>query len=226
MFGFLDNLSVNKGLMLLLCAIAFALACVQLCMALRRGKIYARGVITTACKAVIVVAVAFLLGYGVALLPLQPLTAKIVYYALLLIVTAACAAIYMVGKKRAVRLATANALRKSAGSTAIARHAWGWYYGTCFALVVFAAVMLALGRADYYMPMFPVAVAVVAALLGSLFAPRLWYALATLVILVFFALSLGPQIAQAQMSSLCIVAPALASSFMLAVCCATLTLKK
>ena len=73
MFKFLDKLALNKGLMLLLCSITLALLCVELCVAVKRGRLYARKVVTTAAQAIVIVAVMAGIGFLLSLLPL-PLT--------------------------------------------------------------------------------------------------------------------------------------------------------
>ena len=71
MFKFLDKLALNKGLMLLLCSITLALLCVELCVAVKRGRLYARKVVTTAAQAIVIVAVMTGIGFLLSLLPLQ-----------------------------------------------------------------------------------------------------------------------------------------------------------
>ena len=63
MFKFLDKLALNKGLMLLLCSITLALLCVELCVAVKRGRLYARKVVTTAAQAIVIVAVMAGIGF-------------------------------------------------------------------------------------------------------------------------------------------------------------------
>ena len=70
MFHFLDKLALNKGLMLLLCSITLALLCVELCLSVKRGRVYARKVVTTACQAILIVAVVAAIGFLLSMLPL------------------------------------------------------------------------------------------------------------------------------------------------------------
>ncbi len=226
MFDFLDKLALNKGLMLLACALTFALSCIEMSFALKRGKIYSRGLITAASKALLIAALAFGLGYLINKFPVDAAFGRVLYYVILVSVLAACIAGYLLGQRKQVRLATANALRKSAGSTAVVRNAKNWLYGTSFSLFIFAALMLAFGRADYYMPMFPVAVVAVATLLASMVAPRLWYGIAAVALAAFFVLSFWRYISAAQMDMLCFAVPALATTAMMAAACICLTIRK
>jgi len=226
MFKFLDKLALNKGLMLLLCSIALALLCVELCVAVSRGKLHARAVITTACKAILLLALAFLAGFLISLIPASGVLSTVLFYALMVLILAAVVIIFVIGQRKQVRLATANALRKSAAGTAAVRHAKGWLYGTSFALIIAAAVALATGRADYYMPMFAVAVTAVALLLGSVLLPRLWYALAAIASIAFFAVTFYPQFISAQPASLAVISLAMAAVSLLAASFISLTIKK
>ena len=226
MFKFLDKLALNKGLMLLLCSITLALLCVELCVAVKRGRLYARKVVTTAAQAIVIVAVMAGIGFLLSLLPLQGVGAQVVFYAALALVLAAVVVFYIVGERKAVRVATANVLRKSAGNTASVRHAKGWLYGAGIAHIIVAAVALAMGRADYYLAMFPVAVVAVAVLLNRILPIRIWYALAAVALIAFFVFTFFAEIISAKLLSLVIVAPALACTAMLALACVTLILKR
>lgn len=226
MFNFLDKLALNKGLMLLLCSITLALLCVELCVAVKRGRLYARKVVTTAAQAILIVAVAAGIGFLLSLLPLQGVGAQVVYYSALALVLAAIIIIYIAGERKAVRVATANALRKSAGNTAAIRHAKGWLYGAGIAHIIVAAVALAMGRPDYYLAMFPVAIVAVAVLLSRIIPIRIWYALAVIALAAFFGFTFFAEIISAKLLSLVIVAPALACTAMLVLAGVTLTLKR
>ena len=226
MLDFLDPLAANKPLTLLLCSIAFALVCIELSVALWRGKLQARGVISLAAKALVVVALAFGLGFAFSRLKMEAGFGRVMYFLVLILVAAFCVAGYIAGCRRQVRAATANALRKSASSTAVTRYAKGWMYGTCFALFVFAAMLLAFGRADFYMPMIPLAIAAVAILLAALLLPRIWFGLAAGAIAAFFVLSLWQSLATASAATLPLVAPALAATCLLTAACVSLTLRK
>lgn len=226
MFNFLDKLALNKGLMLLLCSITLALLCVELCVAVKRGRLYARKVVTTAAQAILIVAVAAGIGFLLSLLPLQGVGAQVVYYAALALVLAAIIIFYIVGERKSVRVATANALRKSAGNTAAIRHAKGWLYGAGIAHIIVAAVALAMGRPDYYLAMFPVAIVAVAVLLSRIIPIRILYALAVIALAAFFGFTFFAEIISAKLLSLVIVAPALACTAMLVLAGVTLTLKR
>ena len=89
MFKFLDKLALNKGLMLLICSIALALFCVELCVSVKRGRVYARKVVTTACQAILLVAVAAGIGFLLSLLPVAGVWESVVYYAALALIIAA-----------------------------------------------------------------------------------------------------------------------------------------
>ena len=225
MFSFLDKLALNRGLMLLLCSISLALLLVELCVSVKRGRAYARKVVTSAAGAILIVAVAAGIGYLLKLLPLAGIGAKVVYYAALVLIVAAVIIIYCAGERKAVRLATANALRKSAAPTASVRHAKGWLYGVGIAHIIAAAVALAFGRPDYYLAMVPVAIAAVAVLLQAILPIRIWYALAAIAIIAFVVMTFWSDIISAKMLSLMIVAPATAAATMLAASACTLTLK-
>lgn len=226
MFGFLDKLAINKGLMLLLCSISLALLLVELCFAVKRGKLHARGVITTTCKAVVIVAVSFLAGFLLSRLPMNGAWASVVYYAAVVLVAAAVLVIYIVGERRAVRVATANALRKSAGNTASVRYAKGWMYASAIALLISAAVMLAIGKQNYYMAVVPVALIAVALLLHAFLQWRLWYALSALALMAFFIYILYVDIISPNLLSLMTDVPAVASAVMLTASVVTLALRK
>ena len=225
MFRFLDKLALNKGLMLLLCSITLALMCVELCVSVKRGRVYARKVVTTACQAILIVAVVAAIGFLLSMLPLAGIWQFVVYYALLAVVIAAVIIIYCAGERKAVRLATANALRKSAAPTASVRHAKGWLYGAGIAHIIVAAVALAIGRPDYYLAMVPVAIATLAVLLQAILPIRVWYALAAIAIIAFVVLTFWSDIISAKMLTLMIVAPAVAAATMLAASASTLTFK-
>lgn len=226
MFKFLDKLALNKGLMLLLCSITLALLCVELCVAVKRGRLYARKVVTTACQAILLVAVTAGIAFLLTLLPLQGIWTQVVYYAALALVLAAVVIIYVAQERKGIRLATANALRKSAGNTAAIRHAKGWLYGAGIAHIIVAAVALATGRPDYYLAMFPVAIVAVAVLLSRILPIRIWYAIAAIALIAFFVFTFFGDIISAKLLSLVIVAPALACTAMLALACGTLTIRK
>lgn len=228
MFKYLDKLALNKGLLLLLCSIALALACVELCVAVKKGKLQARQVVTTACKALLAVACAFALGFLVTLLPLSGLWASVVFYAFLALVLAAVIIVYVAGERKQVRLATANALRKSAGNTAIVRHAKCWIFGICFALTVGAALLLAIGSERFYLPMVPVAVAVVAILLHTIVHWRIWYAIAAIAIVAFGVLTLMEVVCAsvAPLAPLAVAAFTVAATTLLGAALITLTLRR
>lgn len=224
MFDFLDKLAQNGGLMLLLCSVTLALVCLELCVAVSRGRLAARPVITAACRALLAVACALLLGFVVSVVPLAGIRVKIVYWLLMAVVLAAVIVIYVAGERKRVRAATANALRRSAGNTAAVRYAKGWIYGTCITLLIAAAVAYFCGAAQYYRLVFPVAMVAVALLLARLVLPRFWYAVAAAGVLLFFAVVLSSEIIAAGSPE--IVAPALAAAVFLAAGCITLTLKR
>ena len=228
MFKYLDKLALNKGLMLLLCSIALALACVELCVAVKKGKLQARLVVTTACKALLAAACAYALGFLVALLPLSGLWASVVFYALLAVVLAAVVIVYVAGERKQVRLATANALRKSAGNTAAVRHAKGWIFGVCFTLTVGAALLLAIGSERFYLPMVPVALAVVVILLHAIVRWRIWYALAAIAIAAFGAMILVMVVSAsgAQLAPLAVASFVVATTVPLVAGFITLTLRR
>jgi len=226
MFKFMDNLALNNGLMLLLCSIALALVCLELCFGVKRGKLHARSVITTACRVLIIVAAALLAGFLIFLLPLQGIGMKVVFYAVLLLTLAAVLLIYIAGERKVVRDATANALRKSAGSTASVRYAKGWLYGTCFCLLVGAAVLLATGGQNYFLPVIPVAIVAVCLLLHGILPWRIWYALATIAIVAFCINVIYGDIISPKLLSLMIDAPSVACTAILAAAGITLTIRK
>ena len=225
MLKFLENLSLNKGLMLLLCSITLALFCVELCVSVKRGRVYARKVITTACQAILLVAVAVGIGFLFSLLPVAGVWERVVYYAALALIIAAVIVIYVAGERKAVRTATANALRKSAAGTASVRHAKGWLYGAGIAHMIVAAVALAIGRPDYYLAMVPVAIVAVALLLHAVLPWRIWYALAGLAIIALVGMVFFGDVISAKMLTLKIVAPAVAAATMLVASATTLTFK-
>ncbi len=53
MFGFLDRLALNRGLSILLCSIALALLCVEICFAVVRGKVQARQILGYICRSIV-----------------------------------------------------------------------------------------------------------------------------------------------------------------------------
>lgn len=226
MFKFLDKLLVNKGLLLLLSSIALALACVELCVAVKKGKVYARQVVTTACKALVIVACALGLGFLMQYIPLSGLWAKVLFYAFLAVVLAAVIIIYVAGERKQVRLATANALRKSAGNTASVRHAKSWIFASCFAFTVGAALLLAFGKENYYMAMVPVAITALAVLLHAILHWRLWYALAALAVIAFGVFALMQPLIAAALTDLTYTAPSLAALALLAAGFITLTFRR
>lgn len=222
----MDKLVLNKGLMLLLCSITLAVLCVELCLAVGRGKLPARGVINTACRAIIIVAASLLAGFLASLLPMQGIWMKVVFFAVLAVVLAVVLFIYISGKRKVVRNATANALRKSAGGVAAVRYAKGWLYGACFTLLIAASVLLAVREQNYFMPVIPVAVAALCLLLHGLLPWRIWYAIATLAIIAFSINTLYVDIISPNLLSLMIDAPAVACATMLACAGITLSIRK
>ncbi len=226
MFKFLDKLLINKGLLLLLSSIAFALACVELCVAVKKGKVYARQVVTTACKALIIVACALGLGFLMQYIPPSGLWAKVLFYVFLAVVAAAVIIIYVAGERKQVRVATANALRKSAGNTASVRHAKSWIFGACFALTVGAALLLAFGKENYYLAMVPVAITALAVLLHAILHWRLWYALAALAIFAFGIYTLMQPLSVTSPSDLTGAAPWVAALALPVAGFITLTLRR
>ena len=225
MLSFLDKLALNKGLMLLLCSISLALLLVEMCVSLKRSRVYARKVLSTLSLAILIVAATAAISYLLSLLPLAGIGAKVVFYAFLALIVAVVIIIYCAGERKAVRVATANALRKSAAPTAAVRHAKGWLYGTGIAHIIASAVALALGRPDYYLAMVPVAIVAVAVLLQAILPIRVWYALAAIAIIAFVVMTFWSDIISAKILSLIIVAPATAAATMLTAAACTLTVK-
>ncbi len=224
MFGFLDKLALDSGLMLLLCSVTLALVCLELCVAVSRGRLSSRPVITLACRALLVVSCALLAGFVVSLLPLDGAWAQIVYYVLMAAVLAAVIVIYVAGERKQVRAATANALRLSAGNTAAVRYAKGWIYGTCLTLLIAAAVAFFCGVAEYYRLVFPVAVVAVAILLARIVPLRFWYAVAAAGVLLFVSVVLFGSISAAD--SPAVVAASLVAAALLAAGCITLIFRR
>ena len=226
MFDFVDKLALNKGLMLLLCSITLAVLCVELCVAVKRGRLQAKPVITSASKAIIITAAALLAGFLISLLPLGGVWVNVVFYAVLAVTLAVVLLIYISGERKAVRAATANALRKSAGGVAAVRYAKGWLYGACFTLLIAAAVMLAIHRQDYFLAVIPVAIVAVCLLLHGILPWRIWYAIAFLAIIAFFINILYVDIISPNLLSLMTDAPAMALAAMLAAAGITLSRRK
>ncbi len=216
MLGFLDRLATDRGLAILLCSVALALLCVEICFAVIRGKMLSRQILSYICKSIVAVAVAVLAGFLLSLLPLAGNWVNVAFYGLTLVSAVSAVLIYIFGEKRALRLATANSLRSSAGNTAAVRHAKGWMYGIGVALFFAAAVALAFGwRFDLIM--FPVAVVAVAQLLTGIIRWRFWYALAAVVIAAYFVFILVDGVIVPQMASLPLIAgAALAAAFLVA----------
>ena len=222
----MDKLALNGGLMLLLCSITLALLCAELCVAVKKGRLYARGVINGACKAIIITAASALAGFLIGLIPLDGVWVPVVFCTALVLVAAIVLLFYISGKRKAVRTATANALRKSAGGVAAVRHAKGWLYGACFTLLIATAVMLAVRSQDYYLAVVPVAIVAVCLLLHGILPWRIWYAIATLATVAFFINILYVDIISPKLLSLKMDAPAVAIAAMLAASGVTLALKK
>ena len=225
MFAFLDKLALNKGLMLLLCSVALALLCVEICFAVVRGKMQSRQVPGYICRGIVALAAAVLAGFLVSLIPAAGVWRPVLFYALPVLAVAAAVVVYIAGARRAVRLATANSLRASAANTAVVRHAKGWLFGTCVALMVAAAVALAFGW-NYYLLMFPVAVVAVLTLIHALLRWRIWYALGSVAILVYAAMSLWGYFQGLELSSLPVVSGASAAAALISCAFVTLTVRK
>ena len=223
--GFLDRLALNRGLTILLCSVALALLCAEICFAVVRGKVQARQILGGICKSIVAVAVAVLAGFMLSLLPLAGNWVYVAFYGVALVAVVAAVLIYFFGEKRALRLATANSLRSSAGSTAAVRHAKGWMYGIGIALFVAAAVALAFGwRFDLIM--FPVAVVAVAQLLTGILRWRFWYALAAVAIAVYAVMMVVGGVIVPGMASLPLIAGAALAAAFLVAAFADLTLRK
>ncbi|MBQ7253137.1 MAG: hypothetical protein IJS30_00480 [Bacteroidales bacterium] len=216
MLGFLDRLALDRGLTILLCSVALALLCGELCFAVVRGKVQARHIVAYICKSIVAVAAAVLAGWLLSLLKLAGNWVYVAFYGVVLVAAVAAVLVYIFGEKRALRLATANSLRTSAGNTAAVRHAKGWMYGICVALSVAAALALAFGwRFDLIM--FPVAVVAVSQLLHGILKWRIWFALAAIVIAAFAMFMVVDGVIVPQMASLPVIAgAALAAAFLVA----------
>lgn len=225
MFAFLDKLALNKGLMLLLCSVALALLCVEICFSVMRGKMQAKQILGYICRGIVALAAAVLAGFLVSLIPAAGVWKAVMFYALTAVVVAVAVLVYTAGAKKAVRLATANSLRSSAANTAVVRHAKGWLYGVCVALVAASAVALAFGW-NYYLLMVPVAVMAILMLLRTLIRWRVWYALGSIAVLTYAAMSLWSYFAGLDAGSLPVVAGAVAATALLACACVTLTVRK
>jgi len=92
---------------------------------------------------------------------------------------------YVIGRKRLVREVSSTALRKSAASGAATRFAFSRLYGAALCLVLVAAMQLAMGGQAFVMPLFMVAVLVLALMLHKVARVRFWYWAAFLTILLF-----------------------------------------
>ena len=224
MFGFLDSLASNSGLMLLLCSVALALLCAVVCFSVLRGRVPARQVFSYICKSVVVVAVASLAGFGVSFLPIAGVWATVAFYAMLALAAVVPVVLFIAGVRRAQRKAIANSLRASAAGVASAGVAKSWLFGVCVALSLAAAVALALGF-KYYMLMFPVALVAVALLLHGVLRWRFWYALLAVSVAFFAVCALSGGVAAAQMSSLAVLSGAAAVVALLLAACVTLTIR-
>ena len=221
MFGFLDRLALNRGLSILLCSIALALLCVEICFAVVRGKVQARQILGYICRSIVAVAVAVLAGYLLSLLPFSGKWVSVAFYGVALVAVAAAVLIYIFGKKRILRVATANSLRSSAGNTAAVRHSKGWLFGICIALIAAAAVAMAF-RQRFDLIMFPVMVVVVTQLLHGILKWRLWYALAAIVIVVYAVF----MVVNGKVASMPVMAGASLAVAYLVAACAELTIRK
>lgn len=224
MLIFLDRLAANNGLTILLCSIAVALLCALICFSVVRGKMPAKQILSYICKAVVAVAVAFVAGFLVSKLPMGEAWGEVAFFALLAAVAAISAFVYTSGLFGAKRRSTASSLRSSAAKVAAIRHAKGWLFGSCVAVVIFAAMALAFGR-PYYLLMFPVALIVVVLLLHSVLRWRLWYALLAVSIALFAVMATIDYVVEVQMSALPIVSGALAAAVMGVSACVTLTIR-
>ena len=225
MFAFLDQLASNSGLTLLLSSVALALLCAVICFSVVRGRMPARQIFSYICKAIVAVAAAAAVGFLASLIPAKGIWSQVVFYATLAVAVIAAILVYVIGLKGALRRATANSLRASAANTAGVRHAKGWLFGTCVALIVVSAVFLALGY-KYYLPMFAVAVVAVCALLCGIVRVRLWYALCAIVIAAFAVSVLLPFVITPQGCQLPLIAGALLATVFILMACVTLTIRK
>ena len=100
MLGFLDRLALNRGLTILLCSVALALLCVEICFAVVRGKLQARQIVGYICKSVVAVAVAVLAGFLLSLLKLAGNWIYVAFYGVALVAVVAAVLIYIFGEKR------------------------------------------------------------------------------------------------------------------------------
>ena len=226
MLVFLDKAPLGDGLMLLLCSIALALLCAELCVSVSRGKLIARSVIGTSCRALLLVAGCALCGFLLSLISAGGIWSKVIYYAAVAAAIAAALFIFIKGQRAQVRTATANALRKSAGPAAAARFTKGWLFAISFVAVIVSAMALACGQPLYWMPMCGVALTAVALLLASMLLPRLWYAAAALAIAAFAILALSRSIAAAECGQLYCVVPAAATVAIAVASFVSLTVRK
>ena len=85
MFGFLDRLALDRGLTILLCSVALALLCVEICFAVVRGKMQAGQVLGYICKSIVAMAVAVLAGFLMSLLRLTGNWIYVAFYGLALV---------------------------------------------------------------------------------------------------------------------------------------------
>ncbi len=226
MVEFLDKAPLGNGLMLLLCSIALAVTCAELCVSVSRGKLLARSVIDTACRALLLMAACAMAGFLLSLIPAGDILGKVIYYAAVVLATGAALFIFIRGLQAQVRTATANALRKSAGPAAAARFAKGWLFALSSVATVAAALALACGHPLYWLPMCGVALTAAALLLGSIFLPRLWYALAALAIAAFAVAALWNALSAAQGVQLYCVLPSAASTALAVAAFVALTVRK
>ncbi|MBP5505247.1 MAG: hypothetical protein J6X89_04000 [Bacteroidales bacterium] len=225
MFGFLNRFAVNKGLALLLSSVALAVLCAVICAAVVRGRMAVRQILNYICKAVVAVAAAVLFGFLVSLIPVKGLWLEVVFYAALAVVLVASVWVYIAGHKAALRKATANSLRTSAAGTAAEKHALGWSFGICTALVIASAFALAMGW-EFYLIMFPVAVAAVGLLLHTLLRWRLWYALCAIAIAAFAVCFLLDKLAAVDFAALPVLTGTLAAAALLVAALVSLTFNK
>ena len=211
--------------MILLSSAVLAVLCVCICFSVIRGKISARQVLTSLCRAVLFVACAALLGLLMSLIPFAGIWARVAYYATLAVVLASVVLVYIAGEKRAIRLATATSLRASAAANAAVRNARGWLYGASVATVLAAALLLAIGQ-PFYLIMIPVAIVALVLLIAGLLRWRIWYALGAIAIIAYAVMALLESFVAAEPASLAPVAAAVAVAGLITSSFGTLTIRK
>lgn len=166
----IEAFSLRNGLYMLFCALSLALFCVAFTFSVIRGRIIVGPVFRSALISALWVLILF--GVGWLLVRYAAgIIGMVAYIAAPVLIAAIYLPLYFRGRRRAIRNASASAVRRSAHSTAAVKYNYRLLFSALTVLLVFGIVALCLGEKTHYL-FFPVAAASLAFLLWRLLSWR------------------------------------------------------